>query len=194
MLGLMPVADPWRRRGAGISDRRAPWLSRIEEVSIVALDAHGHGLTADGAIVPGALPGERALDQDRGQARGACRDARPFARARGADLPLVRNLRRLRRAAHVGFALSRMEARPGGRSARARGRRREGRGRLSMRMAQAGAARPFTPAFPMASPTRSASCARARTTSSPSTIALCSAPAWPARFRPRRRSAAICAA
>jgi 23S rRNA (uracil1939-C5)-methyltransferase len=33
----------------------------IEEVSIVALDAHGHGLTAHGAIVPGALPGERTL-------------------------------------------------------------------------------------------------------------------------------------
>ena len=33
----------------------------VEEVSIVALDAHGHGLTANGAIVPGALPGERAL-------------------------------------------------------------------------------------------------------------------------------------
>jgi 23S rRNA (uracil1939-C5)-methyltransferase len=32
----------------------------LEEVSIVALDAHGHGLTANGAIVPGALPGERA--------------------------------------------------------------------------------------------------------------------------------------
>jgi 23S rRNA (uracil1939-C5)-methyltransferase len=32
-----------------------------EPVSIVALDAHGHGLTANGAIVPGALPGERAL-------------------------------------------------------------------------------------------------------------------------------------
>jgi 23S rRNA (uracil1939-C5)-methyltransferase len=33
----------------------------LAEVSIVALDAHGHGLTAIGAIVPGALPGERAL-------------------------------------------------------------------------------------------------------------------------------------
>jgi 23S rRNA (uracil1939-C5)-methyltransferase len=33
----------------------------LEEVSIVALDAHGHGLTANGAIVPLALPGERAL-------------------------------------------------------------------------------------------------------------------------------------
>src|SRR6202021_3720488 len=32
----------------------------LEAVSIVALDAHGHGLTANGAIVPGALPGERA--------------------------------------------------------------------------------------------------------------------------------------
>jgi 23S rRNA (uracil1939-C5)-methyltransferase len=31
----------------------------LQEVSIVALDAHGHGLTANGAIVPGALPGER---------------------------------------------------------------------------------------------------------------------------------------
>jgi len=33
----------------------------LEEISIVALDAHGHGLTANGAIVPGALPGEQAL-------------------------------------------------------------------------------------------------------------------------------------
>ena len=32
-----------------------------EEVSIAALDAHGHGLAANGAIVPGALPGERSL-------------------------------------------------------------------------------------------------------------------------------------
>jgi 23S rRNA (uracil1939-C5)-methyltransferase len=33
----------------------------LEQISIVALDAHGHGLTANGAIIPGALPGERAL-------------------------------------------------------------------------------------------------------------------------------------
>src|SRR5882757_1183337 len=33
----------------------------IDEVSIVALDAHGHGLASNGVIVPGALPGERAL-------------------------------------------------------------------------------------------------------------------------------------
>jgi 23S rRNA (uracil1939-C5)-methyltransferase len=33
----------------------------LEEVSIVALDAHGHGLTANSAIVLGALPGERTL-------------------------------------------------------------------------------------------------------------------------------------
>jgi 23S rRNA (uracil1939-C5)-methyltransferase len=33
----------------------------LEEVSIVALDAHGHGVTDSGAIVPGALPGERTL-------------------------------------------------------------------------------------------------------------------------------------
>ena len=48
-----------------------------------------------------------------------------------------------------------------------------------MHMARAGAARPFTRAFPMASPTRSVSCALARITSSPSTIARYSAPAWP---------------
>jgi 23S rRNA (uracil1939-C5)-methyltransferase len=30
----------------------------LQEVSIIALDGHGHGLTADGAIIPGALPGE----------------------------------------------------------------------------------------------------------------------------------------
>jgi 23S rRNA (uracil1939-C5)-methyltransferase len=39
----------------------------LEEVSIVALDAHGHGLTADGPIVPGALPGERALVKGKGK-------------------------------------------------------------------------------------------------------------------------------
>ncbi len=39
----------------------------IEEVSIVALDAHGHGLTANGAIIPGALPGERALVKVKGK-------------------------------------------------------------------------------------------------------------------------------
>jgi 23S rRNA (uracil1939-C5)-methyltransferase len=33
----------------------------LEEVSIVALDAHGHGLTANDVIVPGTLPGERTL-------------------------------------------------------------------------------------------------------------------------------------
>jgi 23S rRNA (uracil1939-C5)-methyltransferase len=33
----------------------------VEEVSIVALDAHGHGVAANGAIVPLALPGERTL-------------------------------------------------------------------------------------------------------------------------------------
>ncbi len=32
----------------------------IEELSIVALDAHGEGIAADGTIVHGALPGERA--------------------------------------------------------------------------------------------------------------------------------------
>jgi 23S rRNA (uracil1939-C5)-methyltransferase len=39
----------------------------LEEVSIVALDAHGHGLTASGAIVPGALPGERTLIKIEGK-------------------------------------------------------------------------------------------------------------------------------
>jgi 23S rRNA (uracil1939-C5)-methyltransferase len=33
----------------------------VEELSIVALDAHGEGVAANGAIVPGALPGERAF-------------------------------------------------------------------------------------------------------------------------------------
>jgi 23S rRNA (uracil1939-C5)-methyltransferase len=32
----------------------------LEEFSIVGLDAHGHGQAANGAIIPGALPGERA--------------------------------------------------------------------------------------------------------------------------------------
>src|ERR1700735_3098207 len=39
----------------------------LQEVSIVALDAHGHGLTANGAIVPGALPGERTLVKIEGK-------------------------------------------------------------------------------------------------------------------------------
>jgi 23S rRNA (uracil1939-C5)-methyltransferase len=39
----------------------------LEEVSIVALDAHGHGLTANCAIVPGALPGERVLIKSEGK-------------------------------------------------------------------------------------------------------------------------------
>jgi 23S rRNA (uracil1939-C5)-methyltransferase len=33
----------------------------LEEVSIVALDAHGQGVAANGAVVPLALPGERTL-------------------------------------------------------------------------------------------------------------------------------------
>jgi 23S rRNA (uracil1939-C5)-methyltransferase len=33
----------------------------LEEVSIVALDAQGHGLAANGVVVPGGLPGERTL-------------------------------------------------------------------------------------------------------------------------------------
>src|SRR3984957_1846153 len=33
----------------------------LEEVSIAALDAHGHGVAANGATIPGALPGERTL-------------------------------------------------------------------------------------------------------------------------------------
>jgi 23S rRNA (uracil1939-C5)-methyltransferase len=33
----------------------------LEEVSIAALDAHGHGVAANGTVVPGALPGERTL-------------------------------------------------------------------------------------------------------------------------------------
>ena len=39
----------------------------LQEGSIVALDAHGHGLTANGAIVPGALPGERTLVKINGK-------------------------------------------------------------------------------------------------------------------------------
>ena len=41
----------------------------LQEGSIVALDAHGHGLTANGAIVPGALPGERVLIKSEGKHR-----------------------------------------------------------------------------------------------------------------------------
>jgi 23S rRNA (uracil1939-C5)-methyltransferase len=39
----------------------------LEEVSIVALDAHGHGVASSGAIVPGALPGERTLVRPDGR-------------------------------------------------------------------------------------------------------------------------------
>jgi 23S rRNA (uracil1939-C5)-methyltransferase len=39
----------------------------LEEVSIVALDAHGDGAAAHGAIVPFALPGERALVKPEGK-------------------------------------------------------------------------------------------------------------------------------
>ncbi len=35
-------------------------LKPLEEVSVVALDSHGNGVTPNGAIVPGALPRERA--------------------------------------------------------------------------------------------------------------------------------------
>jgi 23S rRNA (uracil1939-C5)-methyltransferase len=39
----------------------------LDEVSIAALDAQGHGLAANGAIVPGALPGERTLVKFEGK-------------------------------------------------------------------------------------------------------------------------------
>ena len=39
----------------------------LEEVSIVTLDAHGDGAAAHGAIVPFALPGERALVKPEGK-------------------------------------------------------------------------------------------------------------------------------
>jgi 23S rRNA (uracil1939-C5)-methyltransferase len=39
----------------------------IEQVSIVALDAHGHGVASNGAIAPFALPGERALIKSEGK-------------------------------------------------------------------------------------------------------------------------------
>jgi 23S rRNA (uracil1939-C5)-methyltransferase len=42
-------------------------LRPLEEVSIVALDAQGNGAAANGAIVPLALPGERALVKAEGK-------------------------------------------------------------------------------------------------------------------------------
>ena len=39
----------------------------LEQVSIVALDAHGAGVADNGAIVPGALPGERVLIRHEGK-------------------------------------------------------------------------------------------------------------------------------
>ena len=41
----------------------------LEDLAIVGLDAHGHGLAANGAIVPGALPGERARVRATASAR-----------------------------------------------------------------------------------------------------------------------------
>ena len=35
-------------------------VEALEELAIVGLDAHGQGVAANGAVVPGALPGERA--------------------------------------------------------------------------------------------------------------------------------------
>jgi 23S rRNA (uracil1939-C5)-methyltransferase len=40
---------------------------RLEQVSIVALDANGQGVAANGAIVPLALPGERTLVKHEGK-------------------------------------------------------------------------------------------------------------------------------
>ena len=59
----------------------------LEEVSVVALDSHGSGVTSNGAIVPLALPGERALVRLEGK-RGelvetleaAPERAKPFCR------------------------------------------------------------------------------------------------------------------
>ena len=42
-------------------------LEPLEEVSIVALDAHGNGVAANGATVPLALPGERAVVRREGK-------------------------------------------------------------------------------------------------------------------------------
>jgi 23S rRNA (uracil1939-C5)-methyltransferase len=39
----------------------------VEELSIVTLDAHGHGVASNGVIVPGALPGEGALVRFEGK-------------------------------------------------------------------------------------------------------------------------------
>ena len=63
--------------GRGNSSSARAVAEPVEEVSIVALDAHGHGLTANGAIVPGALPGERSLIKLDGKRTDARRDARP---------------------------------------------------------------------------------------------------------------------
>src|SRR3984957_12350964 len=61
-----------RRRSLAAPRRGNSWSLRVmteplEEVSIVALDTHGHGLTANCAIVPGALPGERVLIKSEGK-------------------------------------------------------------------------------------------------------------------------------
>ena len=120
----------------------------LEELAIVALDAHGRRRRRERRH-RSRRPARRACArQADGQARGARRDAERRARARRADVPLVRPMRRLRRTAHVGFALSRMEARSRRRGAEARGRC--GRGRRAYRRAWRGAAprdlsRPISP-------------------------------------------------
>jgi 23S rRNA (uracil1939-C5)-methyltransferase len=57
------LAAPGNANSSSARDMTEP----LEQISIVALDAHGHGLTANGAIIPGALPGERALIKFEGK-------------------------------------------------------------------------------------------------------------------------------
>ena len=66
MLGLIPRPS-LAARGRGSSSSARAMVEPLEELSVVGLDAHGHGVTANGATVPGALPGERALVRHGGK-------------------------------------------------------------------------------------------------------------------------------
>ena len=185
VLGLIAVADPRRRRGAGIPDRRAPWLTRSKSFRSSRSTRMARASPPTAQSFRARCPASGRCVRLAGKRAELVETLERRARARRADLPLVRPLRRLRGAAHVGQrSIANGSAASWSRRSSARASRPRSAS-SSTRMARVGAARPFMPAFPMASPMRSASCARARTTSSRSTTARCSAPAWRARL-PRR--------
>ena len=151
----------------------------MEEVSIVALDAHGHGVASNGVIVPGALPGERTLVRPEGKRAELVETLTPPERA----APICRwfgTVRRLRRA-----AMSPSLYREWKRGLVVDALEREGVSAKVEELVDAhgagGAAPRSMRDFPMASRTKLASCARTRMTLSRSTSAPCSVPEWPAQ-------------